>query len=127
MIVIGIGCRKECEAVDIAALVKRILKENNRTLTDVALLATSWRKGEEASLPRAARLLKLPLAFVIQDALEAVSDAAFTRSERVQLLHGIPSVSETAALAMAGRNAKLLAPRLVSPAVVCALAEGDGV
>jgi len=125
MIVVGVGCRAGCEAHEIVLLVERLLKECDKKAGDVAMLATSWRKADEKGITEAAKMLNLPLVLVIQPALEAVNDAALARSELVQKIFNIPSVSETSALAMAGDGAKLLCPRMVTPMVVCAVAESE--
>src|ERR1700722_10717030 len=99
--VVGIGCRKDCAAEEIVSLVEQLLQECKLAQADVVLLATSWRKAGEKGITHAAETLKLPLVFALQPAMEAASDAAFTRSELVEKLFCIPSVSETAALAIA--------------------------
>ena len=61
-----------------------------------------------------------------QSALQAASARAATKSERVLALTGVPSVAETAALAAAGADARLIATRLVVGGAACALAaSGD--
>ena len=66
---------------------------------------------------------------VIPVAPEALALAeTLTRSARVTALRGTGSVAEAAALAAAGRGARLLGPRAVSAdrLATCALAEGPG-
>ena len=51
---------------------------------------------------------------------------ALTHSQRVLDLKGVPSVAETAALAAAGRGARLLAARVSNKEASCAIAIGEG-
>jgi cobalt-precorrin 5A hydrolase len=47
-------------------------------------------------------------------------------SKRVFLLKGVPSIAETAAIAAAGRNARLLTKRVSNREATCAIAIGEG-
>lgn len=126
MLTLGIGCRKDCTSEEIITLVRALLAECNVETSDVATLATGWMKSGEVSIIRAASALQLPLRFLPRLEMEAVSSQALTASQHVTALHGIPSVAETAALASAGKQARLLRPRMVSRAAACALASGEG-
>jgi cobalt-precorrin 5A hydrolase len=57
--------------------------------------------------------------------LEAANPRTLTRSTRSMAAMNVHSVAEAAALAAAGPNARLLAPRIAVGPVTCALAEGD--
>ena len=117
---IGLGCRRGVSGDVIASLVREALASIKQT--GAATLFTVDGKRAEAGLAQAAQALAMPLRFLPQDALEAVSDQAQTRSARVEALFGVPSVAETAALAGAGPGAVLILPRIARDNVTCAIA-----
>jgi len=125
MIVIGVGCRKDCSADEIVGLINRTLTQCGLTIKDASIIATASIKLEEVMLKRAAVMLGLKIKYVPREELEAVAVHAKTISPRVLALHEIPSIAETAALAAAGKNATLLMPRITSNAAACAIAKGD--
>jgi cobalt-precorrin 5A hydrolase len=95
--------------------------------TQIDALATESGKSSEGGLLAFAQVLGLPLIFVGTPEMQSAAASAFTMSERVIALKGVPSVAETAALAAAGRTARLLAPRVATATATCAIAEGEGV
>lgn len=121
--VAGIGCRRGTGSDAIIAAVRTA--EHAFGVT-VECLATAPLKAEEAGLAEAAKRLSLPLEIVSQDRLEAVASKTMTFSQ-LSLDHaGTPSVSEAAAFAAAGENARLVAPRLVVGDVTVAIATTGG-
>ena len=126
MIVAGIGCRAGAPAHDIEAAIAAALAQARLGDGALGMIATSAAKGSEpgivgAALARGARFVVVP-----QAELEAASAGAVTRSERVFAIAGVPSVSESAALAAAGAGARLLVPRIAIGQATCALAiDGD--
>ena len=112
VIVAGIGCRRGCPADAIVALVRQAGGAD-------ALAAPAW-KQDETGLVEAARLLRLPLAFVEDSALAAVQALCPTRSAVVARVTGHASVAEAAALAGGGR---LVLARCGNGWATCALAE----
>ena len=89
----------------------------------LSLIATSSAKRDEEGIAAAASALGVPLVVVPQSALEAAGELTMTRSERVLLRTGVPSLAEAAALAAAGPAARLIAPRVAVGPATCALAE----
>jgi cobalt-precorrin 5A hydrolase len=122
-VAIGVGCRAGIGADEIIAAVEATLDEAGLAVRPV-LMATIQDKRGEPGLALAAARLGLVLVFLPRDVLAAASAAAVTRSDRVVALHGVPSVAETAALAAAGPEARLLVPRRVQGGVTCAIATG---
>ncbi len=121
--VAGIGCRK---GVSADAVIAAIRVAENAFGIAAECLASAPLKAGEAGLVEAAQRLSLPLKIVPQARLDAVASKTFTQS-RASLDHsGSPSVSEAAALAAAGKNARLVAPRLVAGNVTVAMATTDG-
>lgn len=127
MIVAGIGCRKGTSAAEVRAALARALDDSGLGPDALTLLATSAAKLGEAGIREAADALGLALKGVEQPALEAAAARVETRSARVQILTGVPSVAEAAALAAAGPLARLICRRVAVGPATCALAEGKAV
>jgi cobalt-precorrin 5A hydrolase len=125
MIAIGIGCRGGVTKEAIIAIVSGALARV-QNLNEPARLFSIDRKRHEPGLIAAAQELNLPLDFFAPEVLRAVEDQVITRSERAQAVLGVASVSEAAALAGAGVNARLIAPRVSGSGVTCAIARGLG-
>ena len=121
LIAIGVGCRKGCTSTAIAALVRRALAQAGEREGERRLFTSEDKLGE-ANLARAAEALELELNFVARGALLAQAARAFTRSDRVERLTGLPGVAETAALAGAGPGGELIVARLAENGATCALA-----
>lgn len=123
MIVAGIGCRKECGADEIVALVRRAVAEARTANCRLTALAAPGFKRGEPGLSEAAETLALPLLFVEEKRLKAVEAACPTRSAAAKAATGHASVAEAAALAAAGPGGRLVLARINSAAATCALAE----
>jgi len=122
MIVAGVGCRRGAPAPDIEAAIRAALARAGVRADALDAIATAQAKGSEAGIAVAAEKLGVPVVLVPEADLNAASERATTRSERVLALIGVPSVAEAAALAAAGPSARLVSPRLVIGAATCALA-----
>ncbi len=123
MIVAGVGCRRGATASEVKAAITAALAARNLACGALGLIATAETKADEAGIADAAAALGARLVLVPQTALEQAGLRAVTKSQRVQELIGVPSVAEAAALAAAGPDARLLAPRIVVGPVTCALGE----
>jgi len=121
MIAIGLGCRKGCASEAIVALVQSALARAGRADAQASLF-THIDKASEPGLREAAEKLALPLVFLDAATLRQASPRAATSSPRVMALFGLPSIAETAALAGAGPDAVLLAPRMSEAGASCAIA-----
>ncbi|MGJ5208231.1 cobalamin biosynthesis protein [Bradyrhizobium sp. HKCCYLR20261] len=126
MIALGIGCRRDISADAIEAVVVQALTVARLSTAEITVIATAADKQDEPGIIETAKRLQRPLLGIAADELSAVADLTVTRSDRVQRLKGVPSVAETAALAAAGRNARLILPRLAHASATCAIAEGEG-
>lgn len=124
VIVAGVGFRPGATAEEIEALVRRAMVLHGAERVD--LLATEAGKAIERGLEEAARRLSVALVACAVPDLLGMTDRLLTRSARVQEATGLPSIAEAAALVAAGRNSRLLGPRLASARVTCAIAVGDG-
>ncbi|TGQ69909.1 cobalamin biosynthesis protein [Mesorhizobium sp. M00.F.Ca.ET.186.01.1.1] len=125
MMVAGIGSRKGVSIEDVLAVVETALDAHGLALTALSALATVTLKQDEDAIFAAGRTLSLPVIIADDAALEAAG-RTISQSAQSQALAGTPSVSEAAALAVAGRGATLLGPRTVLGPATCAIAiSGD--
>ncbi|HEX9881439.1 MAG TPA: cobalamin biosynthesis protein [Hyphomicrobium sp.] len=124
--VAGIGCRAGATASAVAEAIAGALERCGLNRSQIDALATAAAKSHESGIVGAAATLAVPLIFVAAAEMSRVADSALTSSPRVVALQGVPSVAETAALAAAGRSARLLGPRTATPTVTCAIAVGEG-
>jgi cobalamin biosynthesis protein CbiG len=126
MIVAGIGCRRGAAAHDVEAALRAALAHAGLSAAALDAIATIAGKNGEPGITNVAKKFGVPVMSVPQNELKAASDHAATRSARVLALTGVPSVAETAALAAAGPQARLLAARRIVGGATCALAaSGD--
>ncbi|MGP6085433.1 cobalamin biosynthesis protein [Antarctobacter jejuensis] len=93
----------------------------------VSGLATASEKAASPVFQALAQTQDLPVIAIDSTRLAAQETA--TNSTASMAAHGTGSVAEAAALAAAGRGARLLGPRVVSGdrQATCALAEGEGI
>ncbi len=124
VIAIGVGCRKDCTADAVIALVRQALQAANLPEEGAALFTVAG-KEMETGLQKAARDLNMPLTFLDPEILKAAAPQTQTRSMRAEELFGVPSVCETAALAGAGPKSRLILPQIKSSSVTCAIAQAD--
>jgi cobalt-precorrin 5A hydrolase len=126
MMVAGLGCRAGATADAVAEAFSAALERCGLARSQIDALATAAEKSCERGIVALAEALGLPLIFVGAREMKSAADSAIAVSERVVVLTGVPSVAETVALAAAGRAARLLAPRVATPTVSCAIAVGEG-
>jgi cobalt-precorrin 5A hydrolase len=117
MIIAGIGCRRDCPAEDIVAIVRRA--QDSAAYRVDALAAPAFKQGEPG-LHDAARTLGVGLSFVAAAALAEVQHLCPTRSHTPARHVGVASVAEASAIAASG--GKLLLPRIANGRATCALA-----
>lgn len=119
MVIAGIGCRRDCPAEEIAALVRRAAA---LSACEPAALAAPDFKADETGLQGAAFLLGLPLLLVSAADLTAAQPRCITHSARAEEATGTASIAEGSALAAAGPQSRLRLPRIASPGATCAIA-----
>lgn len=121
MRVAGLGFRKEAT---IEALRDALAAAGGTLGLDA--LATATDKADATAIVALARELGLTIKPVPAELLARVETA--TRSARVETMFGTGSLAEAAALAAAGRLARLVSPRSVSgdKTATAAIAEGEG-
>jgi cobalt-precorrin 5A hydrolase len=121
MKVAGLGFRRD---VTLAALREALLAAGGPE--GLAAVATVSDKAETDALKLLARECGVPIKAVSVDTLAGI--ATPTQSEFIKDKFGTGSVAEAAALAAAGRGARLISTRAVSQdrTATAAIAEGDG-
>jgi cobalt-precorrin 5A hydrolase len=124
MRIAGIGCRKGVGADEVLAAIDAALQAHALSRPSLDALATLASKDREAGLAEASQTLGLSL-LILPQAMAAAASGALTRSAASLAATGTPSASETAALAAAGPNARLLGPRIVQGRVTCAIAVSE--
>lgn len=124
MIIAGIGSRKGVSVEDVLAAIETAVEAHGLAMSALSALATATLKQDEEAIPAAGRALSVPVIIVDDATLQAASPGTLSKSDLSQALAGTPSVSEAAALAAAGKGAKLMGPRTVVGPVTCALAIG---
>ena len=120
MIVAGFGFRK---SADVASLETALEATGVPAVTHFATVA---EKAEAEALQALSEKTGIPIHRVAATALPGAK--VETQSEKSNRIFGTGSLSEAAALLAAGRNARLVVPRVISPdrQSTCAIAEGDG-
>ena len=122
MIVAGVGCRAGASAREVEAAIAAALDRAGLVASELGMIATSAAKSGEPGIAAAALERGVRFVVVPQGEFEAAGARAVTYSERVLKLTGVPSVSEAAALAAGGPDARLIAPRVAVGPATCALA-----
>jgi cobalt-precorrin 5A hydrolase len=127
MIAAGVGCRRNAPAADVEAVIATALREAGLEAAAIGVVATLSGKAAEPGIIAAVRRLGCALRECSRFELARATPMTVGKSQRVRRAVGVPSVAEAAALAAAGRNARLLVPRQANATATCALAEGQGV
>ena len=120
---IGFGARRGVDAQALAALVVSVAERAGVALQSCGLFTLESKRGE-AGMDEASRLLQVNIVFLPLAALLARKDDVLTKSPRVEVMTGVGSVAEAAALAGAGPGSVLLAPRATTRSLTCAIARG---
>lgn len=121
MIAIGVGCRRGASADAIEALVRRAMAQLP-TATGEKILCSGEPKTQEPGLHAVAARLGMALRFVPIADLQAAESRVTIRSSAALAAHGVASMAEAAALAVAGAGAKLVVTKLTADGVTCAVA-----
>ena len=89
-------------------------------------LATASDKADAPVLISLARELGLTIKAISAEQLAGIETP--TRSARIEMMRGVGSLAEAAALAAVGRHGRLVSARIVSSdkTATAAIAEGDG-
>ncbi|HEX5935377.1 MAG TPA: cobalamin biosynthesis protein [Pseudorhizobium sp.] len=125
MIVAGVGCRRGTPADGVEAALNAACRQAGIALTSVTSLATGVIKEDEPGILELAARLNLPLHIVGDDDLRAAESRTRTVSRHSLAKTVSPSLSEAAALAVAGERSALLVARVIAEGATCALARPE--
>ncbi|WP_226782133.1 precorrin-3B C(17)-methyltransferase [Oceaniglobus trochenteri] len=120
--VIGVGCARDCPPEELERLVLQMLDDLEIAPGAVKALCTLDLKADEPAVLALARKLDLPLRLFDAAELEAETPRLENPSDVVFAEVGCHGVSEGAALAGAGPDAVLSAPKRKTAMATCALA-----
>lgn len=120
-LILGLGCRQGCSVDELAELAQAVLQEAERDAKALTALATVTARLEERGLRALAQRWQLPLYGFTAERL-AQERGVTSASGLVLQYVGSPSVAEAAALAAAGKGARLLVSKRKSAAATAALA-----
>jgi len=126
ILVAGLGCRKDCGADELLALLRTCLREAGLDETLLTALASSEAKQLEGGLRELARQLRLPLELLPAERLTPYENRLSSTSELALRTTGSASVAEASALALAEAlaegPARLVLTKRRSANATCALA-----
>ena len=122
MIVAGIGFRRGVAADEIVALVEQALQRASLSRDALAKLATIDALADLPAFTETARRLAVSAIAVEVSELYAAATRVKTQSARSIAAHGVGSVAEATALAVAGPCAELILERIALSSATCALA-----
>ncbi|APE44947.1 precorrin methylase [Sulfitobacter alexandrii] len=110
MKVVGIGFRAAADLASLQDALQQVLDVSDDVRIDAVV--TEAAKAREAVFREFAQVLGVPgLGVTVEDLGQMITP---TQSERIQDRFGTGSLAEAAALAAAGPQARLVAPRVVS-------------
>jgi cobalt-precorrin 5A hydrolase len=98
--VVGVGCRKGVEPVEVTTAIRAALSKAGVSLGDVMVFATTVKKSHETGLITAVAALPANLIFLDDDTINAQAVPTPSRAKRIGLL----GVAEPCALAVAKRK-----------------------
>ncbi len=123
MIIAGLGCRSGTTAESIFFALEAACEEVGIKPEAITALATGEIRREEPGILELARKLGLPLHIVDDSAMLTAEPRTKTVSRHSLSRTGSSSLSEAAALAVAGNASELIVPRMIAYGATCALAQ----
>ncbi len=122
VLALGIGAERDAPADEVAALALAALAEAGLSPQAVACVVSIDLKSDETAILALADALGVPARFFDAATLAKEEPRVTDASEYVRATVGTPSVAEAAALAAAGPEGRLLAPKRKSARATCAAA-----
>jgi cobalt-precorrin 5A hydrolase len=122
IIIAGLGCRKGSSAEDLLSALDAACVEAGISRSSITAFATGEIKREEPGMIELASRLGLPLHIVDDEALLQAEPRTRTVSRHSLVKTLSSSLSEAAALAVAGEHSEIIVPRLIANGATCALA-----
>ena len=127
MIVAGLGCRRGTSAEGLTAALRQACDQAGIDPSSINALATGTIKESEPGMIDLSDRLAIPLHIIDDEALKAVEGLTQTLSRHSLAKTSLSSLSEAAALAAAGADARLIVARVVAEGATCALAQSEKV
>jgi len=122
-ITLGVGASRNCPIDELAALVEDVLVQNDIASAALKAIYTADLKADEPAVLALAKKFNVPLRVFTAQELEAETPRCATTSEVVYAEIGTHGVAENAALAGAGEDGILIAPKRKSAMGTAALAK----
>lgn len=119
---LGVGCERGCAPEHLIAHATAVLAAHDLAPEAVACVVSLDRKADEPAVHALAAHLDAPARFFSAEQLAAVASRVPNPSEVVRAAVGTASVAEAAALAAAGPDGVLIAPKAKSAKATAALA-----
>ena len=119
---LGVGCARNCPPDELANLVHQSLADAGISPFAIASINTLDLKADELAMNALADDLGVPLRVFAADELEAQTSRLANPSDIVFAEVGCHGVSEAAALAQAGHDARLVVPKRKTAQATCAIA-----
>jgi cobalt-precorrin 5A hydrolase/precorrin-3B C17-methyltransferase len=126
VLAVGIGCERDCDPTEIAALAEASLAAADLAAEAVAAVVSVELKLAEAGIHALADRLDVPARFFTAARLLDETPRLSERSEAVYRATGCWGVAEGAALAAAGPGGTLVVPKRKSRHATCAIARAAG-
>ena len=122
VLALGVGCERGAAPEELESLARETLSRNGLAPEAVAAVVSLDLKADEAAVLALAVSLGVPARFFDASRLEAETPRLANPSEAVFREVGCHGVAEGAALAAAGPDATLVAPKAKSARATCAVA-----
>jgi len=122
VLTLGVGCARDCDPDELMALVLGVLDEAKVAPEAIHSVNTITLKADEPAIIALAKALGVPLRLFEADALEAETPRLANPSDVVFAEVGTHGVSEAAALAQGGADAKFLVTKQKTANATCAIA-----
>ena len=122
VLAMGLGCERGCAPEELVGLARRTLAEVGLAPEAVACVASLDLKADEPAVSAVADALGVPLRLFDAAELERETPRLTAPSETVFRAVGCHGVAEAAALACAGADGALAAPKTKSARGTCAIA-----
>ena len=122
VLALGVGCERDCDPAELENLVSETLKNSGLSASSVSCVVSLDLKMDEVAVHALAASLGVPARFFSAKELESLTPYLANPSDVVFAEVGCHGVSEGAALAAAGGNAKLQVEKCRSKRATCAIA-----
>ncbi|MFQ5958723.1 MAG: precorrin-3B C(17)-methyltransferase, partial [Alphaproteobacteria bacterium] len=127
VLALGVGCERGAEPVEMIDLARVTLSRHGLAAEAIACVVSLDLKADEPAVHALAAELGVPARFFDAATLETETPRLASPSQTVFAAVGCHGVAEAAALAAAGPDGALVAPKARTPRATCAVAEAPDV